>query len=91
MMKCEKNVGQKDKRVRLGIALVLILVGLFANLGALEPLMGLVAVVLIVTSFLNFCPAYALMGKNTCGTDSCCGVDKGKSDEKKPSDSKESE
>lgn len=63
----KKNVGAKDKKARLTAAAVLILVGLFLNLGALESVMFLVAVILVVTSLLNFCPAYSLMGKNTCG------------------------
>ena len=79
-MKFEKNVGQKDKQIRLSIAAVLILVGFFANLGPLESIMFLAAVVLIVTSVLNFCPAYTFMGKNTCGMGSCCGG-KAKKDE----------
>ncbi len=67
-MKIEKNMGAKDKKARLTAAAVLIVVGLLVNLGPLESIMFLAAVILIVTSLLNFCPAYTLMGKSTCST-----------------------
>ncbi|MCB9990808.1 MAG: DUF2892 domain-containing protein [Rhodospirillales bacterium] len=73
----EKNMGAKDKQMRLTAAAVLIVVGLLVNLGALESIMFLAAVVLIVTSLLNYCPAYTFMGKNTCGEGgSCCPANK---------------
>lgn len=75
-MKFEKNVGAQDKKARLALAGVLIVVGLFVDLGALESLMWLVMVVLIATSFMGVCPAYCLLGKNSCGEGSGCGANK---------------
>lgn len=68
----EKNIGAQDKKIRLAAAGVCALIALFASLHFL----WLIAVILAATSLMNFCPAYLLLGKNTCGAtseDSCCG------------------
>jgi hypothetical protein len=66
------NVGSTDRiiRVILGLALVaapfVITVGLWDN-AALRWGVPAVGVVLILTSLFRFCPAYRLLGMNTCG------------------------
>ena len=63
----KKNIGPKDKKIRLGIALVLVillLLGVFpAGWGV--PV-GVVAVALVVTSLIGVCGMYSLFGVTTC-------------------------
>ncbi len=71
----ETNVGQKDKSLRLAGAAVAALLALVLS-GPLETVFWLVAALLVVTAMMGFCPAYTLLGKNTCGADegkTCCG------------------
>lgn len=67
----KKNMGNIDRIVRLIIAAIAIF--LYSN-GMLTGTMGIVAVVLALvfalTSFLSFCPLYAIAGLSTCPTDS---------------------
>ncbi|MEB4590308.1 DUF2892 domain-containing protein [Candidatus Thiothrix sp. Deng01] len=60
----EKNVGSMDRNIRLGAGAVLLLLSL---LGVIHPrwLFLIIGVVLLATGFLNFCPAYKLIGTNT--------------------------
>jgi hypothetical protein len=61
-----KNVGSTDKIIRLVIALVL--VGLYYA-GTITGTWGIVAlvaaVILAVTSLVNFCPLYTILGINS--------------------------
>ena len=63
----KKNMGSTDKGIRVAIAIVIALLyylniveGLLAYV-----LMGL-AIIFLVTSFINFCPLYAPFGISTC-------------------------
>ena len=59
----EANVGKTDRLIRIvvGIALLsLIFVGP-------KTMWGLVGLVPLATAFINFCPAYKLLGLNTLG------------------------
>lgn len=58
----EKNVGGMDKNIRMGAGAVLLVLGLLVTKSWLLTIIG---VVLLVTGFLNFCPAYKLIGMNT--------------------------
>ncbi|MCB1556767.1 MAG: DUF2892 domain-containing protein [Alphaproteobacteria bacterium] len=82
----EKNMGEKDKQMRLTVAVVIAFVNFFINLGPLNIVLWLVMVVLMVTTLLGVCPAYTLLGKNTCGAggkkDGCCGGGSCDTDEK---------
>jgi len=68
-MTMKKNIGNTDKLIRLILALV-IAVLYFLNVitGTLALVLGIVAVVLVATSLLNFCGLYAILGINTCKT-----------------------
>jgi hypothetical protein len=65
----KKNIGNTDKLIRLLIALV-IAVLYFMNLisGTLAIILGVVALAMVVTSLLNFCGLYAILGCSTCKT-----------------------
>jgi len=70
-----KNVGSTDRLIRLIAGVILIIIAVpslagmaFLGLGGWAWLIGLVGVVLLATALLNFCPAYTLIGVNTCKT-----------------------
>lgn len=57
------NVGSKDRMARIVAGLALIFLALTDRAGGWASFAG---VLLIVTAYLRFCPAYRLLGKNTC-------------------------
>lgn len=67
----KKNVGTVDRAIRAIIGIIAI--AAFA-LGMVEGTLGIVAlvvgVVMLGTAVLSWCPPYALLGINTCGTKS---------------------
>lgn len=58
------NVGSFDKILRIIAGLALIAWVLFAG----GPVWAWLGVVLLATGLMNFCPAYAILGVNTCKT-----------------------
>lgn len=65
----KKNIGNTDKLVRLTIALVIaVLYFMDIITGTPAIVLGIVAVVMVVTSLVNFCPLYAIFGCSTCKT-----------------------
>ncbi len=62
----KNNMGTTDKVFRILIA-VLIGVLYFTNVisGTLATVLGILAVVLLLTSFISFCPLYLPFGINT--------------------------
>ena len=63
----KKNMGNTDKLIRLLFAL-LIAVLYFTNVitGTLAIILGIVAVVMVLTSLVSFCGLYTVLGINTC-------------------------
>lgn len=66
----KKNVGSADKAVRI-IAAIVIAVLYFTNeiSGVIAIILGIFAVVFIITSFMSFCPAYLPLGLSTAKKD----------------------
>ena len=67
----KKNVGSIDRLLRIILALVfalLIFNGTFAGTGAV--IFGILAVVLLGTSFMSFCPLYSIFKLSTYKKDS---------------------
>jgi hypothetical protein len=62
----KKNMGTADKAIRILIAVV-IGVLYFTNTisGTLAIILGILAVVFVLTSFISFCPLYLPFGINT--------------------------
>ena len=59
----EANVGQTDKIIRIvaGLGLLsLVFVGP-------KTMLGLIGIIPLATAFINFCPAYKLLGISTVG------------------------
>lgn len=69
----DKNVGTTDKRARLIVGAILLVVGVLSivglpllALGGWAWLVALVGLVMVGTALMGFCPAYTLLGVNTC-------------------------
>ena len=60
-MKC--NSGTIDRALRVVAGLVLIALAATGVVG----MWGYIGVVLVATGAIGFCPAYTLLGMNTCG------------------------
>ena len=63
----KKNMGGTDRMIRIIVAVVIGLLfwqGIIA--GTLAYVLFVVAGVFLLTSFVSFCPLYAIVGLNTC-------------------------
>lgn len=62
----KKNMGTADKAIRIGIAIVIAAL-YFTNVisGTWAIILGILAVVFVLTSFISFCPLYMPFGINT--------------------------
>ncbi|EGV17410.1 YgaP family membrane protein [Thiocapsa marina] len=59
-MELTKNIGEKDRKIRLAAGALIILWGVFAG-----SWLGLVGLVLMGTAFVRSCPAYSIMTMST--------------------------
>lgn len=65
-MKLNKNVGTLDRIVRLLIAAVIAVLYFTGNISGLAAIiLGILAVVFVVTSLVSFCPLYLPFGLST--------------------------
>jgi hypothetical protein len=63
----KKNMGTIDRAIRIIIALIIgVLFFTEVITGTLGIVLLIVAGVFLLTSFINFCPLYTLVGCNTC-------------------------
>lgn len=58
----QANVGGMDKIARIVVGLAL----LAMTVAGPRTLWGLIGIVPLATALVNFCPAYTLLGVNTC-------------------------
>lgn len=61
-MKLTANVGTADRLLRIILGLALIGLTLSGQIG----LWGWIGLVPLITAFMKFCPAYAILGMKTC-------------------------
>lgn len=62
----KKNMGYTDKIIRILLAFVVVVLYYTKVLtGTAAIVSGIIALVLLATSFINFCPIYALLGIRT--------------------------
>ena len=65
-MKINKNMGTLDRIIRLVIAAVIAVLYFTGNLSGLAAIiLGILAVVFVVTSLVSFCPLYLPFGIST--------------------------
>ena len=65
----KKNMGKTDKGIRVIIAVIIALLYYFNIIeGAIAYVLMALAMVFLITSFINFCPLYVPFGMNTCKT-----------------------
>lgn len=63
----KKNMGQIDKIIRVILAVVIAVLVYFDILtGVAGTVLMVIAILLLLTSLLNFCPLYRIFGYNTC-------------------------
>ncbi len=63
----KKNMGGTDRIIRIVAAIVVgVLYYLNVIEGTLAYVLMAVAAIFVLTSFINFCPLYAIFGINTC-------------------------
>jgi Protein of unknown function (DUF2892) len=64
-----KNIGQTEKIVRIVLAVVLAGLDYFEVVkGAFSWVLSLIAIILLVTAFIGFCPINKMMGRNAIGS-----------------------
>lgn len=64
-MQC--NVGGAERTIRIVVGIVLIAIGLLYPLSTLwQTVAFVVGAIALVTGLIRFCPASALLGRNTC-------------------------
>jgi hypothetical protein len=62
----KKNMGTADRLIRTIIALIVATLYYMELIsGTLAIILGVVAVIFLLTSFVSFCPLYRLLGINT--------------------------
>lgn len=63
-----KNIGSRDRILRIAVAIALVILAATGAIGGGFAIAAwAVAGVLLATSLVGFCPAYRLLGLNTCG------------------------
>ncbi|MDA0178633.1 hypothetical protein C7H62_1762 [Mesoflavibacter sp. HG96] len=62
-----KNMGALDKSLRVLTAIIIAIL-YFLNVieGTIAYILMVIAIIFLITSFINFCPIYSLIGINTC-------------------------
>lgn len=61
------NVGNIDRILRAVVGVILLLLPIMGSVtGGMAWLSGIVGVVMLATAGMRFCPAYRLLGVNTC-------------------------
>jgi hypothetical protein len=63
-IRMKANVGMIDRGIRIVVGLALVVLAVMNVIGP----WGYIGVVPILTGVFRFCPAYPLLGINTCGT-----------------------
>lgn len=58
------NIGSTDKMARIVVGALLIVLTLVGTIGA----WGWIGIVPLATALIGWCPAYSIIGVNTCGT-----------------------
>lgn len=65
----KKNMGSADRVIRILLAVVFVTLYFTGTVtGTIGLVLVVLSVVFVVTSFVSFCPLYAIVGLSTCPT-----------------------
>lgn len=67
-MKIQKNIGGTDKKIRLTLGVLLLVISLIFS-GIFQVIFLIMGSVLIITALIGFCGLYTFLGINTCKLD----------------------
>ena len=63
----KKNMGSHDRIIRIAAAIIIAILYLTNQItGVAGIILGLVAILLVITSLISICPMYMLFGISTC-------------------------
>lgn len=63
----KKNMGTTDRLIRIVLAVVVAILYYTGTIsGTVAIVLGALAVIFVLTSFISFCPLYVPFGINTC-------------------------
>jgi hypothetical protein len=68
-MALPKNVGARDRNIRIIVATVLLVLSFIVGSVPLKMVLSLIALVLLVTSYTRTCPAYIALKMDTTKAD----------------------
>jgi len=63
-MNLKKNMGEKDRMIRLVAGVLLLLWGILAHNG-----IAFIGILLLATAYFRVCPSYSALGMNTLSED----------------------
>lgn len=64
----KKNMGGTDRIIRIIVAIITLALYFTGTItGTIGIVVLVVAGIFLLTSFVNFCPLYSILGMNTCG------------------------
>ncbi len=62
----KQNMGAADRSIRIVLAIVIGILYLTGNIsGAAAAVLGIIAIIFLLTSFVGVCPAYGIFGLST--------------------------
>jgi hypothetical protein len=62
----KNNMGAADRIIRFVLAVLVLILYLTGTIsGTLAIILGIIAIVFVITSFIGFCPAYVLLKLST--------------------------
>lgn len=66
----KKNVGSMDRNIRLGVAVVAVILAFVVGAGTGGGIvLWIIAAIMAVTALTGSCPVYSMLGKSTCPVD----------------------
>lgn len=68
----QQNVGIADRMLRVGMGIVLIVLGILIAKGTIGTVLVILSMPLLVSGITGFCPTYTLLGISTKRKGSCC-------------------
>ena len=68
----QQNVGIADRMLRIGMGIVLIVLGILIAKGTIGTVLVILSMPLLVSGITGFCPTYTLLGISTKREGRCC-------------------